>query len=299
MKQDHVDLEAAYRDQWFALLDKNGVPRPVALQVIAVPGIVAQLTKGEPSGSLDLDESPGNVLMVNLSPVQALQQVRNQRSFVSDMLHWDMTLMPRGTRSKWSWNSTCDRFDLIVLPDALDPEHRIDTVDRFLFRDRELGNCCRKLCREISLRGSADRLYVETLAIDMASMLLRGYSTASTRAKGLPRGGLTHNNARQIIEYVEANLGRAVTVRELAHIAELSTHHFVRMFQKSLGLTPYQYVLERRVERAKELLRNETASLVEVGLSTGFCSQSHFTSAFHRSVGVTPAVFQRLVAKTI
>src|SRR5262249_7745677 len=75
MKQDHEDLEAAYRDQWFALLDKNGVPRPVALQVIAVPGIVAQLTKGEPSGSLDLDESPGNVLMVNLSPVQALQQV--------------------------------------------------------------------------------------------------------------------------------------------------------------------------------------------------------------------------------
>src|SRR5262249_10659481 len=79
MKQDHVDLEAAYRDQWFALLDKNGVPRPVALQVIAVPGIVVQLTKGEPAGSLDLDESPGNVLMVNLSPVQALQQVRNQR----------------------------------------------------------------------------------------------------------------------------------------------------------------------------------------------------------------------------
>lgn len=108
MKQDHVDLESAYRDQWLALLDKNGVRRPVALQVIAVPGIVAQITKGEPSGSLDLDESPGNVLMVNLSPVQALQQVRNRRSFVSDMLHWDMTLMPRGTRSKWSSNSTCD-----------------------------------------------------------------------------------------------------------------------------------------------------------------------------------------------
>ena len=123
MKQDHVDLESAFRDQWFALLDKNGVRRPVALQVIAVPGIVAQLTKGEPSGSLDLDESPGNVLMVNLSPVQALQQVRNQRSFVSDMLHWDMTLMPRGTRSKWSWNTTCDRFDLVVSPDALGEEH--------------------------------------------------------------------------------------------------------------------------------------------------------------------------------
>lgn len=103
MTQDHVDLESNYRDQWLALLDKNGVRRPVALQVIAVPGIVAQLTRGEPSGSLGLDESPGNVLMVNLSPVQALRQVRNQRSFVRDMLHGDMTLMPRGARSKWSW----------------------------------------------------------------------------------------------------------------------------------------------------------------------------------------------------
>src|SRR5262249_24608521 len=276
-----------------------GVGRPVVLQAIAVPGIAAQLTKGEPSGSLDLGESPGNVLMVNLSPVQALHQVRNQRSFVSDMLHWDMTLMPTGTRSKWSWNSTCDRLDLVVSPDALGEEHTIDTVDLFLFRDHELGEICRNLCREISLRDSADRLYVETLAIDMASMLLRTYSTASGRAKGLPRGGLTHNNARRIIEYVEANLGREVTVRELAHIADLSTHHFVRMFQKSLGLTPHQYLLERRVERAKELLHDQTANLADVGLSTGFCSQSHFTSAFHRAVGVTPAGFQRLVAKTI
>src|SRR6516162_8175957 len=167
MKQDHVELESAYRDQWFALLDRNGVRRPAALQVIAVPGIVAQLTKGEPSGSLDLDESPGNVLMVNLSPVQALQQVRNQRSCVSDLLHWDMTLMPMGTPSKWSWNSSCDRLDLVVSPDVLGREHRLDAVDRFLFRDAQLGNICRKLCREMNLRSMADRLYVETLAIEI------------------------------------------------------------------------------------------------------------------------------------
>jgi AraC family transcriptional regulator len=188
---------------------------------------------------------------------------------------------------------------LVVSEDALGAEHRIDTVDRFLFRDRELGNIYRKLCREISLRGSADRLYVETLAIEMASMLLRGYSTASARAKDLPRGGLTHNNARRVIEYVEANLGRAVTVRELAYVAELSTHHFVRMFQKSLGLTPYQYLLERRVERAKELLQDQTANLPQVGLSTGFCSQSHFTSAFHRAVGVDSGRVSKTRRKTI
>lgn len=298
MKRDNVHPESAYRDQWLALLERNGVRRPTDLRVVAVPGIVAQITRGEPSGSLELEESPGNVLMVNLSPVQSLRQVRNQRSFVSNMLSWDMTLMPRGTRSKWSWNSTCDRFDLIVLPDALGDEHEIHAVDRFLFRDKELENICRQLCREISLGERAERLYVETLAIDIAQLLLRHYTTTSAGTKGLPRGGLTHNRARRVVEYIEANLGRAVTVRELAEVAELSTHHFVRMFKRSLALTPYQYVLERRVERAKELLRSNAASLAEVGLSTGFCSQSHFTTAFRRAVGATPAEFQKIVAKT-
>lgn len=298
MERDHVNPESAYRDYWLALLEKKGVGRPIDLQVIAVPGIVAQITKGEPPGSLELEESPGNVLMVNLSPVQALQQVRNRRSFVSNMLSWDMTLMPRGVRSEWSWNSACDRFDLIVLPDVLSEEHKIDTVDRFLFRDEELENTCRQLCREITLRDRADRLCVETFAIEVASLLLREYSTASARAKAIPRGGLTRNNARRVVEYVEENLGRSVTVRELADEAELSTHHFVRMFKTSLGLTPYQYLLQRRVERAKELLRGKSARLAEVGLSTGFSSQSHFTSVFHRAVGATPGEFQRLVART-
>ena len=289
-----ANSESTYREQWLALLEKNGVRRPTDLQVLAVPGIVAQITKGEPSGSLELEESPGNVLMVNLTAVQALRQVRNQRCFVGNMLNWDMTLMPKGTPSTWSWNSTCDRFDLVVSPDVLGEEHKIDTIDQFLFRDGKLENLCRRVCREISLRDKADRLYIETLGVDIGELLLRDYSTASLRTKNVPTGGLTRNHTRRVLEYVEANLGRAVTVRELADVAELSTHHFVRMFKKSIGHTPYQYLLERRMERAKELLHQETASLAEVGLLTGFSSQSHFTSAFHRSVGVTPAEFRRL-----
>jgi AraC family transcriptional regulator len=213
------------------------------------------------------------------------------------MLSWDMTLMPKGTRSKWSWNSSCDRFDLIVLPDALGDKHKIDTVDRFLFRDRELESICRRLCREISLSDRADRLYVETLAIEIAQLLLLNYTTASAPEKVSPTGGLTRNTARRVVEYIEGNLGRSLTIRDLAGVTELSPHHFLRMFKGSLGVTPYRYLLERRVERAKELLRSKSASLAEVGFSTGFSSQSHFTTAFHRAVGATPAEFERIVAK--
>lgn len=214
-----MNPESVYRDQWLALLEKNGVRRPTNLVVIAVPGIVAQLTRGEPSGSLELEEPPGNVLMVNLSPVQALRQVRNQRSFVSNMLNWDMTLMPRGTRSKWSWNSTCDRFDVIVSPDALGQEYQIETVDQFLFRDAKLKNLCRQLCREIILRDRANRLQIEMLGIELAEVFLHRYSTAPERTGGLPTGGLTRNNARRVLEYAEANLGRGLTLRELAGVA--------------------------------------------------------------------------------
>ena len=294
-----VDPESAYRDQWLALLEKNGVPHPTDLRVVAVPGVVVQLTRGEPSGSLELEESPGSVLMVNLSPVQALRQVRNQRLFVSNMLSWDMTLMPRGTRSKWSWNSTCDRFDVILSPDMLGEEHPIDTVDRFLFRDAKLKSLCQQLSREIILRDRADRLQIEMLAIELAQVFFRDYSTGRERTRGLPIGGLTRNNAQRVLEYAEANLGRGLTLRELAGVAQLSTHHFVRMFKKTLGVTPYQYLLERRVERAKDLLRGKPASLAEVALSSGFGSQSHFTSTFHRAVGATPAEFQRLAGKPI
>ena len=135
------------------------------------------------------------------------------------------------------------------------------------------------------------------LAIELAEVLLGDYSTAPERTRGIPTGGLTRNNAKRVLEYAEANLERGLTLHELAEVAQLSTHHFVRMFKKTLGVTPYQYLLERRVERAKDLLRGKRASLAEVALSSGFGSQSHFTSAFHRVVGATPAEFQRLAGK--
>jgi AraC family transcriptional regulator len=65
------------------------------------------------------------------------------------------------------------------------------------------------------------------------------------------------------------------------------------MFKKTIGVAPYRYILARRVEHAKGMLRATSATLVEVGLSAGFCSQSHFTSTFRRMVGATPAEFKR------
>ena len=128
--------------------------------------------------------------------------------------------------------------------------------------------------------------------MDLAEILLLRPSTASAASRILPSGGLSRNQARRVLEYIESNLTRVLTLSELSGTADLSLHHFARMFKQTVGVAPHRYVLERRLERAKMMLRAAKASLVEISLSTGFDSQSHFTSTFRRMVGAMPTEFQ-------
>jgi len=297
MNKRIADSTPSHRDQWLALLENQGVGRPTALHAIEVPGGLAQLTIGEPPGRISLEGAPGSVLMFNLSPVQALRQTRDGRSFVSHILHGDMTLMPSGIPSQWSWNSTCDRLDVIISPDMLGDGDKLAVVDRFLFRDREMEVICHHLHQAVSLGGMADRLYVESLVTQLAVLIRRRHSTASAALRIPPSSGLTRNQARRVLDYIESHLSSELTLGELARIAGLSLHHFARMFKRTVGIAPHRYVLERRLERAKGMLRRTGISLVEISLSTGFASQSHFTSTFRRLVGPTPTEFQARARK--
>jgi AraC family transcriptional regulator len=285
--------QGSVRDRWLDVLSRNGVGVPGSLHAIGVSGALIQATLGEPPGRLSLAGVPANVLMFNVSPVQGLVQKRDGRAFVSDMLSGDMTLLPRGVPSHWEWNSTCDRLDVIVPADVFGDGSSLDVVDRFLFRDSDVEKICHLLYRQVNLASGPDHLYIESLVMQLAEALLRRHSTGSDQIKRTPRGGITRPQAKRVLEYVESNLSGEVTLRELAGIAGLSPHHFARMFKQTIGIPPHRYVMQRRVERAKAMLRSTSVSLVDVGLFTGFCGQSHFTSTFHRLEGVTPAEFQR------
>jgi AraC family transcriptional regulator len=285
---------ASHRDRWLAALEKNGVRRPKALCAVEVPGGLVQVTIGEPGGRMQLEAVPAHVLMFNLSPVQALWQARDGRTFVSDMLRGEITLMPAGVTSEWSWNSTCDRLDVAVLPEVFGDGRSMEVVDRFLFRDGQLASICRHLYKEISLDATADRLYLESLVMELASVLQRRYSRGSCQKSDIASGGLTRAQARRVLEYIESNLECEITLRELSGILDLSPFHFARMFKYTMQAAPHRYVLDRRIERAKVMLRANEASLLEISLSTGFCDQSHFSSTFRRTVGTTPSEFRRV-----
>jgi AraC family transcriptional regulator len=290
---EHIPSTAgSHRDRWLALLEKYEIGRPKSLHVVEVPGGLVQATVGELPGRLRIEAVPANVLMFNMSPVQGLRQSRDGSSFVSDALRGEMILMPRGIPSEWSWNSSCDRLDVVLATDVFGDGSELDVINRFLFRDSEIEATCHRLYREIDLNRAADRLYVESLVAQLAARLFKYHSRASASATAVPREGLTRLQAKRVVEYVESNLSRELTLRELASIASLSLYHFARMFKRTMGVAPHRYVVERRIERAKTMLRRSGAPLVEVSLSTGFCGQSHFTSTFRRVVGATPTAFK-------
>jgi AraC family transcriptional regulator len=141
--------------------------------------------------------------------------------------------------------------------------------------------------------GAGGPLAAESLANALAVHLIRHVSAprppARRRAGTLPRAKL-----RAVVEYVEEHLDGSPTLEQLAAVARLSPNYFVGQFKRATGRPPHQYVIARRVERARQLLQTGTElSLAEVAAHAGFSDQSQLSHHFKRQIGVTPGQFRR------
>lgn len=100
-------------------------------------------------------------------------------------------------------------------------------------------------------------------------------------------------NLDRVLDHIEKNLSDPIRIHELAAVAQLSRWHFTRWFKGVVGTSPHRFVVERRLQRVKEMLRNTELTLAEIAYSCGFCSQSHMTDAFTRFVGLPPGRYRR------
>ncbi|MBU6296609.1 MAG: AraC family transcriptional regulator [Alphaproteobacteria bacterium] len=197
------------------------------------------------------------------------------------------------------WNATANAL-VIALDDRLinrtvseafgreaDPVRvAVGVNDPVIQKIAALGNL------EISNGGTAGRLYAESLATALIIHLFRSYGMKSDHLP-LMKGGLSSVQLRRIRNYIEGRIGEDIGLGELAALAGLSPHHFGQAFKTSTGLPPHRYVINRRVQRAKELLVACDLSLAEVALRAGFSNQSHMTFNFRKRAGTTPAKYRR------
>jgi AraC family transcriptional regulator len=145
--------------------------------------------------------------------------------------------------------------------------------------------------RHTGIYADALRLAIVTRLLGLQSETLRPDQRTGRTVEGSAERqmrALQKWRLKRVIEYVDNHLSGKITLLDLAVVAGLSRMHFAAQFREATGFRPHEYLLRRRIQRAKELLLRSTMTLVEIALTVGFQTQAHFTTVFKRIVGDTP-----------
>lgn len=172
------------------------------------------------------------------------------------------------------WNS--DQFALI-------PSYPI--------QDLLVTHISRALKAELKVNPNNSNIYAKAMANALAVHLLQNFSNRSDRVPASKRA-LSDKKLKRILDYIEAHLEQKIALSDLATLIGCSQHRFSHAFKQSIGLSPYQYIIQQRVEQAKQLLKRNNMNICEISVACGFSHQSHLNRHFKRLVGTTPSVFQ-------
>jgi len=134
----------------------------------------------------------------------------------------------------------------------------------------------------------ANQLALSTASTLLLTHLIQRYTNVQWQ---LPKvtGGLAPVVLRNVLAFIDGHLDKPLMLAELAQQAALSEYHFARMFRQSMKVAPHQYVMQRRMEKAQQLVRHSALPLTDIALACGFNSASHFSNRFKSVTGLTPS----------
>ncbi|MBE9102981.1 helix-turn-helix domain-containing protein [filamentous cyanobacterium LEGE 07170] len=224
---------------------------------------------------------------------RTIGSVRHQERVIQG----DVVVIPAGA---WHRVNAEAAGGILIL--GLDPKEFAQVIDETIERDgielaphfatadpliHQMGIA---LKHALKASGKASHFYAETIVAALTAHLLQHYCT---NAAVMPTyaGGLPQLKLQAVINYIHDHLSDDLRLKELASIAQVSTHHFSQLFKQSTGMPPYRYVIHHRIERSKELLCRADLAIADVAKIVGFVDQSHFHRHFKRLVGVTPKQF--------
>ncbi|KRB50964.1 AraC family transcriptional regulator [Rhizobium sp. Root708] len=175
------------------------------------------------------------------------------------------------------------------LTEEIDPRKLQDP--RLLFSDERVMALAGLIAAELASPCPLHDLYGDGLALSLVIDVLKMVKTPPRK-----RGALVSWQLRRATEFIETNCMRGIRLQELSDLTGLSQSHFSHSFKASTGLTPHEWQMNARLERAKQLLQGDDQSLTAVAAETGFSDQAHFTRVFRKHVGTTPARWKRATA---
>jgi AraC family transcriptional regulator len=182
-----------------------------------------------------------------------------------------------------------EQFERHVLPIA--HGRQIELIPGFNIEDDQLEHLLLGLVTVAQDSSYADALVGELLVNALCICLAKRYARLELY-EAPRRGGLPLARLKRVLEFIDANLDKNISLGTLAHTANMNLYYFAVLFRKSMSVSPHQYFLHRRVERAKQLLCDRKLSVLEVGLQVGFDHPNNFARAFRRLAGVSPTQFR-------
>ncbi|WP_448604665.1 helix-turn-helix domain-containing protein [Thermoleptolyngbya sp.] len=232
-------------------------------------------------------------------PVPFLQ-IKGSKRFNGLYGKGDISITPAGVPVFARWQQA-DHFLEIQLPSQFLQRIANETLSKavdqfelvgdFRTRDAQLEAIAHLLLADLQSQSLGSKLYIDSLANVLAVHLIRGY--AATKPQILDyKGGLSHQQLLKVFDYFNDYLDQNIKLADLANLVGMSQFHFGRLFKQSVGISPYQFLLQQRIEKAKQLLKQTNDPIVEIALCCGFNSHSHLTKQFRQSTGITPKQYR-------
>jgi AraC-like DNA-binding protein len=212
----------------------------------------------------------------------------------------NLDLLPRMTTLvEVSWQGEDTSCIAVKLPNAELPQLlgdgewglSMEAGARFNLTDAHVVDLVRRLFAQATLGEPLGPSYAKALSLALATYVSRTFGNRDSRL--MAGNGLPEIEAERIVAFIENNISDSLGLSELSTLVGLSPDHFARLFKRSFGVSPHHYVMVRRIERAKGMLRDRGRTLTEVATSCGFSTQARFNTVFKQHTGVTPGIYRR------
>ena len=212
----------------------------------------------------------------------------------------EIVVTPAGLKSGWRWH---EKSQCIVI--TLDPEKlktftqselglllsQQQLIDLPLFEDADITSAAVMLRDALRVSGSSSEVLFESLARVFLVKLVQKYGDNRTDEHKFLRS-FTPEHYKRVLDFISEHFGQPIQIEDIAKAAGLSNSHFSRSFKTVIGESPYQFLMQYRVEQAEKMISDSTKPLTEIATSCGFADQPHLTRLFKQYRGITPSAWR-------
>ena len=291
--QDKELLKVDFNEE-DAILQFDGIPRLLSSHKAGWKNIVLEHIVESPASESPEFQTAQHMLVIHLCSLTGSERKLDGHYQQENPMPGEIAIAPANIPH---WTRDFQQAEAIILGlepqlishvahESINPD-QVEIIPQFAQPDPLIYGIGRSLRAELESQGVGSHIYVESLCNTLAVHLLRRYASRQhcirEYSDGLPKYKL-----RQAIDYIDANLDQEIRLANIAEVVGMSQYYFCQLFKQSMGIAPYQYVIQQRVERAKQLLQQREITISDIALQCGFANQSHFTKHFRKLTGITP-----------